>query len=52
MQVTWAEDTVTVRRNYRDVSAKYPLADLLPKFMFLEALTYVQAGDAEGSRML
>ncbi|MFQ6928136.1 MAG: tetratricopeptide repeat protein [Parabacteroides merdae] len=43
-----AEDTVTIRRNYRDVSAKYPLADLLPKFMFLEALTYVQAGDAEG----
>lgn len=43
-----AEDTVTVRRNYRDVTAKYPLADLLPKFMFLEALTYVQAGDAEG----
>ena len=43
-----AEDTMTVRRNYRDVSAKYPLADLLPKFMFLEALTYVQAGDAEG----
>lgn len=43
-----AEDTVTVRRNYREVSAKYPLADLLPKFMFLEALTYVQAGDAEG----
>jgi len=43
-----AEDTVTVRRNYRDVSAKYPLADLLPKFMFLEVLTYVQAGDAEG----
>ena len=48
MQVTWRKDTVTVRRNYRDVSAKYPLADLLPKFMFLEALTYVQAGDAEG----
>ncbi len=43
-----AEDTVTVRRNYRNVSAKYPLADLMPKFMFLEALTYVQAGDAEG----
>lgn len=32
-----AEDTVTVRRNYRDVSAKYPLADLLPKFMFLRS---------------
>lgn len=43
-----SEDTVTVRRNFRDVSAKYPLADLLPKFMFLDALTYVQAGDAEG----
>lgn len=43
-----AEDTVAVRRNFRDVSAKYPLADLLPKFMFLDALTYVQAGDAEG----
>ncbi|MBC8601375.1 cell envelope integrity protein TolA [Parabacteroides acidifaciens] len=43
-----AEDTVTVRRNFREVSAKYPLADLLPKFMFLDALTYVQAGDAEG----
>ena len=43
-----AEDTVTVRRNYQAVSEKYPLADLLPKFMFLDALTYVQAGDAEG----
>ncbi len=43
-----AEDTVSVRRNFRDVSTKYPLADLLPKFMFLDALSYVQAGDAEG----
>lgn len=43
-----AEDTAAVRRNYREVNAKYPLADLLPKFMFLDALTYVQAGDAEG----
>lgn len=51
-QATYAsyllEDTSIVRRNYRDVSAKYPLATLLPKFMFLDALTYVQAGDAEG----
>ena len=30
------------------VSEKYPLAKLLPKFMFLDALTYVQAGDADG----
>ena len=43
-----AEDTTTVRRNYREVSSKYPLAILMPKFMFLNALTYVQAGDAEG----
>ena len=43
-----ASDTVSVRRNFRNVSAKYPLATLMPKFMFLEALTYVQAGDAEG----
>lgn len=42
-----AEDTASVRRNYEAVSARYPLADLLPKFMFLNALTYVQAGDAE-----
>lgn len=43
-----ASDTVSVRRNFRNVSAKYPLATLMPKFMFLDALTYVQAGDAEG----
>ncbi len=43
-----ASDTVSVRQNFREVSAKYPLATLMPKFMFLEALTYVQAGDAEG----
>lgn len=43
-----AEDTSAVRRNFQEVSAKYPLATLLPKFMFLNALTYVQAGDPEG----
>ncbi|MCL3853203.1 tetratricopeptide repeat protein [Parabacteroides sp. GYB001] len=43
-----ASDTSAVRKNYRDVTAKYPLATLIPKFMFLDALTYVQAGDAEG----
>lgn len=43
-----ASDTSAVRRNYREVTAKYPLATLIPKFMFLEALTYVQAGDTEG----
>lgn len=43
-----AEDTLAVRQNYKTVSEKYPLAKLLPKFMFLDALTYVQGGDAEG----
>ncbi|MDD2436377.1 MAG: hypothetical protein PHG27_01955 [Massilibacteroides sp.] len=43
-----SENIPVVRRNYRLVSAKYPLADLMPKFMFLEALTYVQEGDPEG----
>jgi tetratricopeptide (TPR) repeat protein len=51
-QVTYAQylvgDTQTVRSNYRFVSEKYPLGTLLPKFMFLDALTYVQEGDAEG----
>ena len=43
-----AEDTAAVRSSYVDFSSKYPLANLMPKFMFLNALTYVQAGDAEG----
>ncbi|MDR1380777.1 MAG: hypothetical protein LBJ47_04775 [Tannerella sp.] len=45
-----AEDTSTVRRNCREFGAKYPLAKLMPKFMFLNALTYVQAGDPDGFR--
>ncbi|MDR0537804.1 MAG: tetratricopeptide repeat protein [Tannerellaceae bacterium] len=43
-----AEDTAAVHNNYNEISAKYPLADLLPKFMFLHALSYVQQDDAEG----
>lgn len=46
-----AGDTVSVRRNYQVVSAKYPLATLMPKFMFLDALSYVQAGDAENFKI-
>lgn len=42
------EDIATVRNNYKVVSEKYPLASLMPKFMFLDALTYVQEGDPEG----
>ncbi|MDR0749208.1 MAG: tetratricopeptide repeat protein [Tannerellaceae bacterium] len=51
-QLTYAQyldgDIQTVRTNYQLVNEKYPLGALLPKFMFLDALTYVQEGDAEG----
>ena len=42
-----ANDTSYVRKQFKYVSDKYPLATLMPKFMFLDALSYVQAGDAE-----
>ncbi|MDR0742741.1 MAG: tetratricopeptide repeat protein [Tannerella sp.] len=42
-----AGDISAVRHNYNEFSAKYPLAKLMPKFMFIDALTYVQEGDAE-----
>lgn len=41
-------DTTKVRTLYKNFSEQYPLGTLMPKFMFLNALTYVQAGDAEG----
>jgi tetratricopeptide (TPR) repeat protein len=51
-QLTYAQylngDIQTVRSSYLLVNEKYPLGALLPKFMFLDALTYVQEGDAEG----
>jgi len=43
-----AGDTSTVRRNFEHFFFVYPLSVLIPKFMFLNALTYVQAGDKEG----
>ncbi|MCC8143172.1 MAG: tetratricopeptide repeat protein [Tannerellaceae bacterium] len=43
-----AGDTNRVRYNYQYINDKYPLANLLPKYMFLNALTYVQSGNAEG----
>ncbi|MDR2385299.1 MAG: hypothetical protein LBD80_06540 [Tannerella sp.] len=43
-----AEDTASVRYNYMFFSNKYPLSKLMPKFVFLDALTCVQAGDTEG----
>lgn len=32
----------TVRENYQSIMDKYPLSDLIPKFMYLNALTYAQ----------
>ncbi len=43
-----AGDVNAVRRNYKEVSEKYPLAKLMPKYMFLDALTYVETMDVEG----
>lgn len=37
----------TVRANYRTMQEKYPLSGLIPKFMFLNALTYAQTNDPE-----
>ncbi|OAV67844.1 tol-pal system protein YbgF [Bacteroidales bacterium Barb6] len=41
-------DIQTVRQSGQEMNEKYPLAKLLPKFMFLDALTYVEEGDVEG----
>jgi tetratricopeptide (TPR) repeat protein len=45
-----AEDTAAVHSAYNSMSGRYPLAALLPKFMFLHALAYVQQNDAEAFR--
>lgn len=34
----------TVRNNYQSMKDRYPLSDLMPKFMYLNALTYAQTG--------
>jgi tetratricopeptide (TPR) repeat protein len=36
-----------VRKYYEEVSAKYNQSKLMPKFMFLNALSYVQTNDAD-----
>lgn len=36
-----------VRANYDTMKEKYPLSVLIPKFMFLNALTYAQSNDSE-----
>ena len=43
-----AGNTATVHDNYNFVHDKWPLSKLMPKFLFLHALSYVQDGNAEG----
>lgn len=39
-------DVATVRNDYETINRKYPLTDLMPKFSFLNALSYAQTRDA------
>ncbi|WP_280645319.1 MULTISPECIES: hypothetical protein [unclassified Dysgonomonas] len=41
-----AADVTTVRNDYETINRKYPLTDLMPKFSFLNALSYAQTRDA------
>ncbi|MDR0412643.1 MAG: cell envelope integrity protein TolA [Dysgonamonadaceae bacterium] len=41
-------DVEKIRRNYRSMTTRYSLSKLMPKFMFLNALSYVQQNDANG----
>lgn len=45
-----ASDTIAVRRLSIEFEKTYPLSELLPKFIFLKALTYAQSGNAAGFR--
>ena len=45
-----AHHTDTVHANYDFVQTKWPLSPLMPKFLFLDALSYVQDGDGEAYR--
>lgn len=38
-------DVNTVRHNYESIQSKYPFGDLMPKFAFLNALSYAQTRD-------
>ncbi len=42
-----ADDNRTVHNAYDEVSRKYPLSKLMPKFMFLNALAYVTENNSE-----
>lgn len=38
-------DVKTIRDNYKTINNKYPFTDLMPKFAFLNALSYAQTRD-------
>ena len=42
-----AGNPLSIRENYDTVLKKYPQTKLMPKFMFLNALSYVQTNDSE-----
>lgn len=42
-----ANDTKTVHENFDFVHEKWPLSKLMPKFLFLHALSYVQDGEGD-----
>lgn len=42
-----AANIKTVRTNFKTMTEKYPLSALIPKFMFLNALTYAQTNDPD-----
>lgn len=46
-QAYLAGNTRMVQNNYSTVREKYPLSELMPKFVFLNALTYAQVADTE-----
>ncbi|MDU1892279.1 MAG: tetratricopeptide repeat protein [Dysgonomonas sp.] len=41
-------DVQTIRENYSEMKNKYPFTDLMPKFTFLNALSYAQTRDISG----
>lgn len=43
-------DVSTVRTAYQDIQTKYPQSDLMPKFIFLNALTYAQTKETDKFR--
>lgn len=42
-----SNDNRTVHQTYETMMQKYPVSDIMPKFMFLHALSYVTEGDPD-----